>query len=407
MGLSHYIIPTAYIGYLTGYGIVFAGRVLIIYQLLIAPKVGRDIFLWLSITIVAFITASLYGWLVDDILRDCGAVLSFVVGRVLIFPRKITFPYIRTLIALSRFGNLLVLLVFTGAFFAYKNGASAYLWRGSYVPFINNWLPFLIAVNVGLQRIGSPQSWRYIFQAVFCVLGTLISLSRTDLLLEIFFGLALVCTHWRRFFTPRGLVMLFLAILLSALILPAYLNLDVVQERLNRGVSADQDMSMGWRFMENESLYVFLGDSVTRWALGMGIGARLPLPSGTLDFNGNSSIPFLHNSFLTIILKTGILGLLGFIFYLTMIFRRSCKMQSVEAKALYFIGAWIILFVLGKAISLQGLTEWSHVFFFGFGACLIARSKFIENYCAILTMQTNITIKNNDYAMDKVIVING
>ena len=112
---------------------------------------------------------------------------------------------------------------------------------------------------------------------------------------------------------------------------------------------------------------------------GFGLGARMPLPPGIVDFNDNTSIPQLHNSFATIALKFGAMGLVFLGWYLVRIARQSFAMRGLPGEPYRLAGRWIVLLCLGKALTLQGLTEWSHVVFFGIG-CMLTLSKPLSVY---------------------------
>ncbi len=309
-----------------------------------------------------------------DVLRDCGALLAFFVGRYLFvaYPKKDL--QTETMEALSAMGVMVSVVTIGAAIAAYLAGASAYIWRGEYVPWAHTWLPYALVANVFLISIEPANSRRWGRCALLCVVATIASLSRTDLLLYFVFGIAMLYSHRRQLLLRfAGLLKLGGAFAALVLLTPLLLQLDVVQQRISRGVG-DGDQSLGWRFLENVTLLDhFLRGTIYDIAFGFGFGARLPLPPGIVDFNNNTSIPTLHNSFGTIALKVGVLGLLIVFWYLWRTFRRSFALQDPEGEPYRRAGRWIVILVLGKALTLHGLTEWSHVVFFGI-ACMLMLS---------------------------------
>ena len=301
---------------------------------------------------------------VRDVLRDVGAFFAFFVGFYVIA------NYVRSLrlilSALSIASLFIALVTILTAFQAYMAGANAYLWRGEYVIYAHEWLPYFLVVNIALVKI-HPQCYRkYLIRAIFCIIGTIVSLSRTDILLDLLLALVMFWSNWRRIlFNKRYLRIIFLSLIIGTAVMPRFLALDVVQERISNGVD-DDDPSLGWRFIENVAFLDFMySKGETTQILGAGLGARIPLPAGITDFDDNTSIPLLHNSFLTLIFKFGGIGFLIFSFYVIQKIRIWIYFRKSVFRPYAWTGFWILLFVLGKGVTLQGLTEWSHLVFFG------------------------------------------
>lgn len=373
---SHYLFVPAYNGYLLAFFMLLTGA---------AMRKGRQL-LWLQSMKISH--SFLIGWLMltafvtigngassRDVIRDTGAVLAFLIGRYAMRSWVRGARVKKLFEALSVAGLLVAAATFVGAMLAYRDGATAYHWRGSYVPMVHSWLPYFLVINITLTRLEPLLAGRYAKRAVLCVLGTIASLSRTDFLLELFFGIVMVSLHRRKIFSSGRRWLMFIsgmAILFG--LLYAMLGLDVVQQRFEIGVG-DDDASLQWRYIENLALFnYFNANDITSIFFGFGWGARLPLPPGVLDFDGNASIPLLHNSLLTIALKFGVLGLLIVMGYLTRLAVRWLKSRKIDAQTYAFAGGWILIFNLGKAVTLQGLTEWSHVLFFGIGCMLLSPS---------------------------------
>jgi hypothetical protein len=307
-----------------------------------------------------------------DLLRDLGALTAFFVGRQMFVAYRDKGLQRETLLALSAMGVLVSIVTIGAALSAWHAGVSAYIWRGEYVPWAHTWLPYALVANVFLVSIDSGHAGRYIGLAILCAVGTIASLSRTDLLLELGFGLALMYKFRRELFLyVTGFAKLVITVVAFAAVVLLMLRLPVVQQRVEAGVG-DADQSLGWRFMEHVALlHHFLKGTVYDALFGFGLGARMPLPPGIVDFNNNTSIPQLHNSFGTIALKFGVMGLLFLGWYLVRIMRQSFALRCLPGEPYRQAGRWIVLLCLGKALTLQGLNEWSHVVFFGIGCMLL------------------------------------
>jgi O-antigen ligase len=306
-----------------------------------------------------------------DIFRDIGALFAFMFGLVII-PRASRSEWVFTLVsALSKLGVLISIWTFLGAAVAYLSGAGAYEWRGVFVPFAHLWLPYLLIVEYMLMQ-KSKNKRGSLIRMMLCVFATLVSLSRTGLALIIIFALGQLFSHWRAWLSSgKSIVRLLLVGGAVVAVVPLVLNLDVAQTRIEAGVG-EADLSAGWRTMENTAAIDMLNDGgAVHWLVGFGLGARVPLPPGIVDFNGEYSIPHLHNSFVTIIVKTGLLGLFSILMALAYIVWRARRLLGTSEQYRWFGGVWMLFFVLGYAYTLQGLTSWSHLIFLGIACALL------------------------------------
>ncbi|MGK5050957.1 O-antigen ligase family protein [Janthinobacterium sp. RB2P8] len=308
-----------------------------------------------------------------DIFRDVGAVFAFIVGRYVV-PLWVGKGHVKRLMqTLSDIGVAISVITIIFAFSAYLDGADAYHWRGSYVPLSHGWLPYFLIVNIALLREAPEQATNYGCRIFLCIAGTIASLSRTDVLIDIFIGLMLLVTMGRHLFSnARVMRILFIFGIIVISMMPRIIELDVVQERLNSNAE-NTDPSLEWRYIENQALIdYFSKDSPVSAIVGYGLGARIPLPDGVLDFDGHDTIPLLHNSYLTIILKFGLLGLCFFALYIVKKIRVWMALQKSQYAIYVWAGGWIMIVVLAKGVILQGLTEWSHVLFFGLASMLLS-----------------------------------
>jgi hypothetical protein len=308
-----------------------------------------------------------------DVVRDGGALLAFFVGLYAVPAVAGKDREERLLSGLSDLGVAVAVATLFAAAAAYAAGVGAYDWRGVYVPYAHNWLPLLLVATVALgdqdpgRRIGGRVSLQ--------VLAILSSLSRTDVLMITLFGLWLLIRRGKRWLSqPASRLRLALACAGMLVLMPAMLGLGVVQERVQVGVS-DDDLSIGWRLMENLAFLTTMDQAgLLHWWFGLGLGARVELPAGIVDFNDNTSIPHLHNSFLTIVLKFGIGGLALILSAAALLLWRAARRATPSRYPLRMTGSWMLLFIAGKAVTLHGLSEWSHLVFAGLACALLAAS---------------------------------
>jgi hypothetical protein len=372
LGISPYAVSPAYIGYLAGFALLLGAMLPRAWDDFDLDRPFSRTYIYAAGALLLVLTNSVVrgngAW---DALRDAGTLFAFLIGRfsLLSFTRG---RLLRLLETLSWAGVLVTAATFVGALLAYRDGATAYFWRGSYVPAVHSWLPYFLVVNLTLARLEPSRTRWYAGCALLCVMGSLASLSRTDVLMEAVFGLVLLFRYRARLLGSDGSIM-WLLVLVPVLvgIGAAFSQLDVVQERVEVGVN-EEDASLGWRVIENLALFDYLGKAdVFASIFGSGLGARMPLPNGIVDFDGNDSIPYLHNSLLTIVLKFGVVGLLCYIGYFLQLLKTYWRERAAASGPVSFAGAWILIFNLGKAITLQGLTDWGHVMFLGLGCALI------------------------------------
>ncbi|MDM7948217.1 O-antigen ligase family protein [Hydrogenophaga sp.] len=373
IALAQSLIEPAYLGYLVAFALLSLHKVLnpsnLQYRIRPPSMWWLPFCIWLVFMgIITYLNEAQ----LRDVLRDLGAIAAFFVGRFVFLGHGD--PVKQNLKALSEVGLLIVVATLVAASLAYIAGASAYQWRGEFIPPSHSWLPYLMVVNYVLAQTEKSHAAVYVRRFAFCVVGTLASLSRTDLILVALFLFVLLVRHLPQLLANRLVRRRILyGLCIVVLLLPLFISLDVVQNRIASGVGAD-DSSVGWRLMENASfLDMMLGAGPVEWLAGFGFGARVPLPSGVLDFNDNTSIPHLHNSFLTIIVKFGLVGIVMLLIYLARHWSLSHRSIGRELEILHAAGRWIVLFVLLKAVTLQGLTEWSHVLFLGLGCAFMVR----------------------------------
>lgn len=376
MTLSTVMLETAYLGYLFSFAV---------FVVAVAPEILRGRPERGSVNTVMVVGWALFlilalGVMIgqrpafSDLFRDSGAILSFLIG-FLVIPRALGRDWERPLFAaLSALAMIISVWTIVGAVRAYFAGVNAYEWRGYFVPYAHSWLPYLLIAEYVRSRSGVTKPEISAARIGFCVFALLLSLSRTGLVLLLIFGPATLLFNARKWlFSARGMLIGGLAVILAAIALPRLLGLEVVQERIGVGLGSD-DLSLAWRAMENATLEDYMSEGGwLRWLVGYGLGARLPLPWGVVDFAGNTSIPHLHNSYMTLILKFGLIGL-GWI--LISIARLVAKAHIVRngGPGLRVGGTWILIFVLGTAVTFQGMSEWSHLTFLGLSCAMLAKA---------------------------------
>ena len=369
LALCPLIFLRAYDGYLATYLLFFILFYKSIFEVIkIKPSFINSVgCVWVVIIIIQTIYHN--SFFTIDSWRDIGCFISFLLGRFLI-PYLFKNEGIKGLFdALSLTAFNVAVAVFVGAFLALKGGASAYEFRGQYIIMAASWLIyFYVIVN---SNYFIDKKFHYL--SLMIIAAILVSLSRTDILILI---LLLIVINYKKIKEKNIILKVLLYSPIFAIFLTAFMGLDVVQERISLGVG-DEDDSLGWRLTENETFFSYFFDgSIFQQFFGFGLGARLPLPYGVVDFDGNPDIPLLHNSYLTWTLKFGYIGwLLALLFFI-----RYVKNFLIVYKSIYsnyaLTGALILFSILLKAVTLQALTEWSHVIFFGLGIYLISPSTY-------------------------------
>ncbi len=379
LAISPKVVEPAYNGYLVAFVLLFVFAHLYGARMAVSRHVPFGvIFLCVTWLPVVLLQTYTHSNALRDVLRDLGVLMAFYVGYATL-PRLFASSgddwRLELMQGISNVGWFVVLITIAGAALAFLAGADAYFWRGQYVPMAHSWLPYIFAVNLGLARMDSRLRSRYLRRALFCVMGTLASLSRTDLVLIALIVIVQAWVHFRYIASdPRALRFALITFAIGSVTMPLLLQLSVVQERIEVGVDED-DPSLAWRFIENLAFLdqYLSADSFTQW-FGFGLGGRLSLPLGVVDFNGNDTIPHLHNSYLTLALKFGIIGLIALLFFLFRLGRAWWNARVPYKGGVLLAAGWMLLFVLAKAVTLQGLSEWSHVLFFGLACALIFKS---------------------------------
>lgn len=373
LAASHLIFEPAYTGYLISFAfftIVMSPQILQQRQ----SKQGHSplILMWIVVASVVAAVTLIQQPTSRDVIRDSGAFLSFFVGFVIV-PRAIGRDWAGKLLpALSVVGVVISIWTLGAAASAFYDGAGAYQWRGEYVPFANAWLPYLLLADYMMTQDKARPDRGSAVRMGICVLAIVLSLSRTGLVLLTLFGTVLLLTRSRQWFSSgKGLLRSAAAIVAVGFLGPRIIDLDVVQERITAGVG-DGDLSLGWRDMENTAAVDMLNDGGWfHWIFGYGIGARVPLPMGIVDFDGNPTIPHLHNSYYTLLVKFGVVGLVALSAGLFLLFLRARAKRNGIMGYHWSGGLWLLLFILGYAYTLQGLTQWSHVLFFGITSAML------------------------------------
>lgn len=375
MAVSPLLVEPAYTGYLVGYAVLFVLTAPTLLsrspqpRLRTTPVIAWGIFGTGVVAVTVFAHPAF-----RDLFRDCGAVFSFLLGLLLI-PRALGRDWERSLFAaLSALAMIVAAWTILGAARAYFAGADAYEWRGVYVPFAHTWLPYLIVAEYLRSRMPQSKPEISAMRIGICILALLLSLSRTGIVqLAVFLPMVALINARRWLFNPRGVLLAALAIGVAILVFPYLMGLDVVQQRINAGIG-DEDLSLAWRDMEVQAARDYLDDGGWfRWLFGYGLGARVPLPWGIVDFNDNIAIPHLHNSYWTLTVKFGVLGLLWILAAIAITFARA-HMVRAGPSALRSGGSWMLLMVMLIAYTLQGMSEWSHLLFLGLSCALLLKA---------------------------------
>lgn len=373
---SHFLFETAYVGYLLTFALFIFIMASNIFFFEPRNSIStRPSFMWLIWALVAAVVGSvtlLEQPPLGDLFRDLGALFSFVFGFVII-PRAIKRDWARHLLpAISAAGVIISLLTFASAAKALIDGVSAYQWRGEYLPFANVWLPYLLLADYMMLEDRTEIRRGSLARLALCAAAILITLSRTGIiLLALFAIITFVSRHRTILASMKGLAGLFASIVVAAVLGPLFVGLAVVRERFELSVGGG-DQSLGWRALENASAIEMMNEGGwVRWIFGYGLGARMPLPPGFVDFDGNPTIPHLHNSFYTILIKSGSFGLFALFTALVWIVLRARAKRKSPWAYQWSGGLWLLLFVLGYAVTQQGLSQWSHLVFFGISCAML------------------------------------
>lgn len=361
----------------TGYLISFAFFTMVMSPQILQQRQNRQrhspvVFMWIVVALVVATVTLFQKPASRDVIRDAGAFLSFFVGFVII-PRAIGRDWAGKLLpALSAVGVVISIWTLGAAASAFYDGVGAYQWRGEYVPFANAWLPYLLLADYMMMQDKTRYDRGSIIRMALCILAIMLSLSRTGLVLLTLFGVSLLLTKSRQWFASGTAFLRTAAVIVAVgFVGPLIFNLSVVQERLAAGFG-DGDLSLGWRDMENTAAVDMLNDGGWyHWIFGYGVGARVPLPIGVLDFDGNPTIPHLHNSYYTLLVKFGVFGLIALFLSLFLLFSRAWAKRHTIMAYHWSGGLWLLLFILGYAYTLQGLTQWSHLLFFGITSAML------------------------------------
>lgn len=372
LALSNIFFEPAYIGYGLAY-LLFA--IICAPQLLVLnPERGPNPFMpgWAVFMSIALVALVLTRPGFRDLVRDAGAVSSFIFGLYII-PRALGRDWEKPLFAgLSVIAMVVSVWTIGAAAKAYLDGVGSYIWRGEYIPYAHTWLPYLLVVEYIRSRSGADVKVSAL-RIGLCVLAILLSLSRTSIALVAMFGMITFMFNARRWLlTGQGLLLTGAAAAAAAFILPQLWALDVVQQRVAAGIGTS-DLSLGWRAMEQQAAVDYLNDGGwKRWLFGYGLGAQMPLPFGIVDFAGNPTIPHLHNSFYTYLLKFGIVGTIWILLAIVLQAIRA-HLHRGGVPALLFGGTWLLLMIMGTGVTLQGMTEWSHLVFLGVACAMLVK----------------------------------
>ncbi|TXH04020.1 MAG: hypothetical protein E6R07_08735 [Nevskiaceae bacterium] len=319
-----------------------------------------------------------------DIFRDLGSIASFVL--FLLYTQSL---YTNEWAGRRIFWSIIVLCALISvaaiifAAWAAAAGADSYVWRGEYVPTAAEWIIYGWSAALLLFLRDSSFPWTLKWYFLLMMAGIFASLSRTNILLAIvlYLLISIVDAIDRRKYLKIAQTFAVLAVLAAGAYF-ALADVPVFNERITATTEADQDQSIGWRLLEHEAFF----DDLERWspvelAFGRGLGYRLPLPPGVLDFDGRPSIPYLHDSYATIFMKFGGCGLLFVIFSICYCMFHGWKRHKREKALSPAVGALFLLVVAAKAVTLQGLSSYQNLMFAGVSVALVVqghRDRFVD-----------------------------
>jgi hypothetical protein len=178
------------------------------------------------------------------------------------------------------------------------------------------------------------------------VLAIILTFGRVDYaVLMLMIGIILMDTPLLR---NPALRLLFIVIGLAGAV-GGFLILGELGGALARLAVDSVDAGVGWRLIELQAFLTWWQDAGTlSRAIGDGFGAFVLLPGKLLDFAGNPTIPVLHFSPLTWILKVGVAGLL-----LLMVVLAALAFSPAAARV---FGRPVVLLFLGVLVA-RGLVQ--------------------------------------------------
>jgi hypothetical protein len=140
-----------------------------------------------------------------------------------------------------------------------------------------------------------------------------------------------------------------------------------LQELRIADYSERADINRNWRGFESyRALQTFKSGSPARQLFGQGFGTNVDL-GFTMTIAGEEfeRIPVLHNGYMYLLVKTGVAGLVAYLFYLLLIFRTGAHLSrshDPEARFCGFMLVTLALIILGCTLVISGMFNKSWVF---------------------------------------------
>jgi hypothetical protein len=307
------------------------------------------IFIFTIISVSAFVFGFLQGAKFTAVFRDATPMLCLLLGMLLTtIPVQYSLVFMRTLLIASSL--LMSCQLFIQYFTADHSTALAIYFYRADLPLYMSMVPLGAML---LMRTRHLLAW---LVAVGMIIATFLSYGRVEAgVLIIMLGTFVFANVKHR---GSYFLILLIVIIAGAGLILAGSSGGAGVGRLNLDTS---DPSLGWRFIELAGFIDWWGDAnIMTILFGQGLGSEILLPGTILSFNDTPSIPILHVSYLTWILKfglTGLITLVGSIFYI-----------FFNTTARRVLGANLLILTLA-CLSLRGLVQ--HGLFEPYGLFLL------------------------------------
>jgi len=300
--------------------------------------------LWLGIptilsTIIGLSTFKIFN-VVKDIYYFSVPLLLFLFGGLL--ATKVRFNSFLRIIVISGFVVSIIRVVISASFAGFSAFLNPYEARYAIVGIVGNPAPVIgLAILLFSKKLGFKLFNSSLFNLLFVVnlLGIYMFASRTYYILLLCFAFFYIADKFKTIYLIpisafTGLVFLFVlnesgstSGNSSNVFIDKFFK-SFTELSINKFQTAEDINTMYRGYESYMALKAFQEGKTINWIFG-GLGKLVDLESDVLG-EGLRNIPILHNGWIYIMLKTGILGLLFYILFLLQMFRRGWNFYRVK-----------------------------------------------------------------------------